>query len=107
MLYDNLVWKYSKVRIFELYRKILKQMNILFAKLGHEEYELHEYFNLNDGHKTTRNPNCESGKMMLVVSRGARKNIRYRIMNVTLIETLSLLPLVYHEGKHSKLCGLY
>lgn len=47
-MYDDFVLKHGKVCSYELYRKVVKEMRISFTKLGHEECEMCEHFQLHN-----------------------------------------------------------
>lgn len=61
-MYNDYLQKHSEEFVsYDVYRKTVKQMNISFAKLGHEECEICEQFEIhNPNAKELRHRNCDT-----------------------------------------------
>lgn len=59
-MHSNFLEQHNMACGYEVYRSVVKEMNISFTKLGHEACEVCEGFKLHGHNKDSRSPDCET-----------------------------------------------
>ncbi|CAG9773648.1 unnamed protein product [Ceutorhynchus assimilis] len=80
VLYDDFNSKNPNFCSYDLYRSVLRKRNISFVKLGHEECEHCEHFNIHDHDKNNLIPDCDTcEKWRIHIKKAELARISYRI----------------------------